>query len=208
MANWEGVFNRKPTRNVTVVKAGLTQAVTLHLERLRLTHFISSFLSFEVMHCWISSDDSLLCVCILSKVADFTESEHGKRSLINERWCQITPLTSEAAGMKQTVRGWYLYSLLIFKDLMPSIFVHTISSKICGTLCVKSLRKNKKNLWFFFSLRPPHQTLIESLIWSRSLMYRHICSLYCCVKRASAVWAYKWNQRRVKAKHSPRSIFQ
>lgn len=93
-------------------------------------------------------------------------------------------------------------NLLIFTDLTLLIFVNTISRQICKTLCVKSPRN--ANLWLFFFF----PTLIESLIWSRSLMYCHICSLYCCVKRASAVWAYKWNQRRVKAKHSPRSIFQ
>lgn len=78
-----------------------------------------------------------------------------------------------------------------------------ISYQICKMSCVKSLWNPNLLLRFFF---PP--ALIESLIWSRSLMYCHICSLYCCVKRASAVWAYKWNQRRVKAKHSLRSIFQ
>lgn len=90
------------------------------------------------------------------------------------------------------------YLLTLFHQHDPA----SMSLQICKGLCVKSQRNTK--LWLiFFSLCAS----TESLIWSRSLM-SHICSLYCRVKRASAVRTYKWNQRRVKAKHSPQSIFQ
>lgn len=102
------------------------------------------------------------------------------------------------------------YNFLIFKDFLHNWFLLTQSSanlpsEMQDVVCEIPLKHKSFTLIFFFFLPP---ALIESLIWSGSLMYCHICSLYCCVKRASAVWAYKWNQRRVKAKHSPRSIFQ